>query len=79
MPSIIHSNFEITNINVKSGRSLKSGIIVSHCVERNKICLGQIFNRLVNFQIVWPRESTHINKQTKKPKETLISELGTIL
>ena len=47
----IHSYFEINGINVKSGRFLKCGIIVSHCVGRYKIYksfrLRLTFNHMV--------------------------------
>ena len=45
-----HSYYEIKGRNVKTGRIMKCGMIVSHCVGRYKICNMFIcvnFNRLV--------------------------------
>ena len=40
-----HSYFEIKDRNVKSDRFMKSGIIVSHCVGRNKIYPKFVFSK----------------------------------
>ena len=47
----IHFYFEIKDRNVKSGRYMKCGIIVSHCVGKYQICiifrLREIFNDMI--------------------------------
>ena len=48
----IHSYFEIEDRNVKSGRFLKCGINVSHCVGRYKICNMLVFIRNIPAQLL---------------------------
>ena len=85
----IHFYFEINDRNVKSGRFMKCGLVfVVLCqmiYNLQYVRLREIFNRLVNFQILIINGLARgvytykqANKPTNKPTEPLISELGTI-
>ena len=64
----IHFYCEIKDNNVKSGRFMKCGIIVSHCVGRYQICiifrLREIFNHMIkvsDLNLEWSGQgSVHI-------------------
>ena len=77
----IYSYLKCMNLNVKSGRFLKCGIIVSYCVGRYKICNMVVFNEFSDL-LNGLAYSVHIytNKQTNKQQTyRTISEVGTIL